>query len=180
MIVMNADVALNCRQSVLLRAPKPNDAPFIAKHANNRNVWINLRDRMPHPYTQQDATAWIERVAHQQPRMSFVIDLRGEAIGGIGLVPGTDIERCSAEVGYWLGEEYWGRGIATAALDRICQYAFEDLQLLRVFATPIVWNPASFRVLEKAGFQREAIMRNACIKDDKVMDMALFAKTPAP
>jgi RimJ/RimL family protein N-acetyltransferase len=112
----------------------------------------------------------------QEPRTTFIIDLDGEAIGGIGLVLGTDIERCSAEVGYWLGAKHWGRGIATMALVRICRYAFENLGLLRVFAVPIVWNPASFRVLDKAGFEREGLMRKACIKDGKVMDMALYAK----
>jgi RimJ/RimL family protein N-acetyltransferase len=87
-----------------------------------------------------------------------------------------DIERCSAEAGYWLGSQYWRRGIATAALERICQYAFEQLGLLRVYATPLVWNAASFRVLEKAGFNREGIMRNASIKDGVVIDMALYAR----
>lgn len=108
--------------------------------------------------------------------MNFIIEVDGEAAGGVGLTLGDDIERCSAEVGYWLGSEYWGRGIATAALSRICRYAFDELGLLRVFATPIVWNPASFRVLEKAGFYREGIMRNACIKDGTVTDMVLYAK----
>jgi RimJ/RimL family protein N-acetyltransferase len=137
---------------------------------------MNLRDLMPHPYSVDDAYAWIGMVQHQECRTSFIIDVNGEAIGGIGLVPGTDIERCSAEVGYWLGETYWGRGIATAALQRICRYAFEDLGLRRVFATPILWNPGSFRVLEKAGFEKEGLMRNACIKDGNLMDMALYAR----
>jgi RimJ/RimL family protein N-acetyltransferase len=164
---------------VILRAPQPDDATALAKHANDRDVWINLRDRLPHPYTIEHAREWIDSVAGQTPRLSFIIDLNGEAMGGIGLTPGTDIERCSAEVGYYVGKEYWGRGICTAALQRITQYAFEDLGLLRVFATPLTWNPASFRVLEKAGYQREGIMRNACIKDGKVVDMALYAKIKA-
>jgi [ribosomal protein S5]-alanine N-acetyltransferase len=158
-----------------LRAPNHGDAASISKHANDRNVWINLRDRMPHPYSIGDATDWIQCVQGQNPRVSFVIDVAGEVVGGIGLVLGSDIERCSAEVGYWLGSAYWGKGIATDALKAICRYGFEDLNLLRIFATPIVWNPASFRVLEKAEFVREGLMRNACIKDGKVMDMALYA-----
>jgi len=169
-------IVLDCGDSIVLRRPQAGDATSLAKHANNRSVWINLRDRMPHPYSVDNAYAWIGTVEHQEPRTSFIIDVNGEAVGGIGLVLGTDIERCSAEVGYWLGESYWGRGIATAALRRICAYAFEDLGLQRVFATPIVWNPASFKVLEKAGFEREGLMRNACIKDGKLMDMALYAK----
>jgi RimJ/RimL family protein N-acetyltransferase len=131
---------------------------------------------MPHPYSLADANEWLRSVQHQNPRVNFTIDVGGEAVGGIGLVPGSDIERCTAEVGYWVGAEYWGRGIATAAVSRICRYAFEDLGLLRVFATPIAWNPASSRVLEKAGFQLEGRMRAACIKDGKLMDMLLYAK----
>jgi ribosomal-protein-alanine N-acetyltransferase len=174
--VNRPDAVLRCSNSVSLRAPELSDAESLAKYANDRNVWINLRDHMPHPYTVADATHWLESIARQEPRTSFIIDLDGEAIGGIGLVVGTDIERCSAEVGYWLGAVHWGRGIATMALVRICRYAFEDLGLLRVFAVPIVWNPASLRVLDKAGFERECLMRKACIKDGNVMDMALYAK----
>jgi [ribosomal protein S5]-alanine N-acetyltransferase len=169
---------LDCGNGVALRAPVSADAPSLARHADDRNVWINLRDAMPHPYCEDDARAWIAIVASQFPRTSFIIDVAGEAAGGIGLVLGTDIERCSAEVGYWLGAAHWGRGIATAALKRVCAYAFEDLELLRVFATPMVWNPASCRVLEKSGFAREGVMANACIKDGKVVDMALYARVP--
>jgi len=171
----SAEEPLECGSGVTLRAPALADAPNIARHANDRNVWINLRDAMPHPYSEDDAREWIGIIAEQSPRTNFTVDVRGAAVGSIGLVLGTDIERCSAEVGYWLGAAHWGQGIATAAVQRICRYAFEDLGLLRIFATPIVWNAASFRVLEKAGFAREGVMRNACIKDGHVMDMALYA-----
>ncbi|HEY2474512.1 MAG TPA: GNAT family protein [Candidatus Cybelea sp.] len=173
---MSTGHSLECRNGVLLRAPRLADAEAIAKHANNREVWLNLRDVMPHPYSVADAREFIDRVKEEAPRLLFSIDLKGEVVGGIGLVPGTDIERYSAEVGYWLGPQYWSRGIATAALERICRYGFDELGLLRVFAMPIAWNAASFRVLEKAGFQREGIMRNACVKDGKVVDMVLYAK----
>ncbi len=170
-------MALRCDDGIVLRAPCAGDAEALTKHANHRDVWINLRDAMPHPYALDDAARWIGRIADERPRVNFIIDLGGEAIGGIGLIVGTDIERTAAEVGYWLGPEHWGHGIATSALRRICRYAFDDLKLLRLFATPIVWNPASFHVLEKAGFQREGIMRSACVKDGQVMDMALYALT---
>ncbi len=175
-VLRNGNVALECVNGLRLRAPSPSDAEAIAKHANNREVWLNLRDRIPHPYSVGDAQGFIDLVKDQSPRLQFGIDVDGEVVGGIGLVPGGDIESRTAEVGYWLGPEYWGRGIATAALERICRYGFEELGLLRIFATPIAWNPASFRVLEKAGFQREGIMRNACVKDGKVADMILYAK----
>jgi [ribosomal protein S5]-alanine N-acetyltransferase len=171
-----AEFILKCGDSLSLRAPRLSDAESLAKHANDRDVWINLRDRMPHPYSAKDALQWLRTVERQDPRTTFIIDRNGEAVGGIGLALGTDIERCSAEVGYWLGKEFWGRGIVTMALRRICEYAFDELGLTRVFATPLAWNPASFRVLEKTGFQREGIMRSACIKDGAVTDVALYAK----
>jgi len=170
------EVSLACANRVLLRLPRPPDAGAIAKHANYREVWLNLRDRIPHPYSVNDAGAWIDSIKDQSPRVDFSIDVNGEVVGGIGLVPGADIESRSAEVGYWIGPEYWNRGIATSALERICRYGFGELGFLRIFATPIAWNPASFRVLEKAGFEREGIMRNACVKDGKIADMLLFAK----
>ena len=176
---MHSEISLGCANGVSLRAPQLADAGAMAKHANNREVWLNLRDRMPHPYSIEDARTFIELIEDQSPRVQFSIDVNGEVVGGIGLVPGADIERCSAEVGYWVGTEYWNRGIATAALERICRYGFEDLGLLRIFATPIAWNPASFRVLEKAGFEREGVMRSACVKDGKVADMVLYARLAA-
>lgn len=171
-----ADVTLLCSDRLILRPPRAADAQALAKHANDRNVWINLRDHFPHPYSLEEAHRWIATIQDQDPRVTFFIDLDGEAIGGIGLVLGKDIERCSAEVGYWLSSQYWGRGITTSALERICRYAFEQLGLIRLFATPLAWNPASFRVLEKAGFRKEGVMQSAAIKDDKVVDMVLFAK----
>jgi RimJ/RimL family protein N-acetyltransferase len=174
------DATLRCSDDVILRAPRDADARALAKHADNREVWINLRDRMPHPYAPSDALAWIAAIQEESPRVSFAIDLNGEAIGSIGLVPGTDIERCTAEAGYWLGAAYWGQGIATSAVRRICRYGFEELGLVRIFATPIAWNPASARVLEKAGFEREGVMRSACIKDGRVMDMFLYARINDP
>jgi [ribosomal protein S5]-alanine N-acetyltransferase len=162
------DSTLKCTESILLRAPRLSDAESLARNANDRNVWINLRDRMPYPYRLEDALSWIERTIQQEPRTNFIIDVNGKTVGGIGLVLGSDIERCSAEVGYWLGAEYRNQGIATAALSRICQYAFEELRLLRIFATPITWNPSSFRVLEKVGFVREGLMRNASSKTAKL------------
>lgn len=177
---LNSNEALPCRNGVLLRTPLRADAEALARHANNRDIWINLRDRFPHPYTVDDAIRWIGDVSEQDPCVSLIIDLNGEAVGGIGLALGEDIERCSAEVGYWLGARHWNRGIVTSALQRICEYAFEQLGLLRVFATPLDWNPASFRVLEKAGFKREGVMQSASIKDNKVVDMVLFAKLARP
>ncbi|MHB8140092.1 MAG: GNAT family N-acetyltransferase [Vulcanimicrobiaceae bacterium] len=160
----------------VVRRPAAADAAGIAKHANNRAVWLNLRDGFPHPYTLDDAVGWIAACSSEQPPVSFVIELDGGAIGGIGLKPGQDIERYCSEIGYWLGEEYWGRGIMTEVLRAFSEHALTALRFTRLFAVPIVWNPASCRVLEKAGFTREGILRSACVKDGRVADMALYAK----
>lgn len=138
-------------------------------------VWQNLRDSFPHPYTMEDATSWVRHASAQDPESSFAIDVDGHAIGGIGLMLHTDVERCSAEIGYWIGESFWGRGIASAAIRAVTSYAFNVLSLERVFAVPFAPNLASIRALEKAGFVREGVMRRSVIKDGRILDQVLYA-----
>ena len=133
-----------------IRSWQQGDKETLPLHANNRKIWINLRDQFPHPYTRADADRWIKHITTVTPETNFAIDVNGEAVGGIGLVLQSDVERCSAEVGYWLSEQYWGRGIVTAALIAITDYSFKHLKLTRVFAIPFARNDASIRVLEKA------------------------------
>lgn len=159
----------------VLRPWREADVSSIVRHANNRAVWLNLRDRFPHPYTTADARAWIAAVSGEDPVVNFAIDVEGDAVGGIGLVPQPDVERCSAEIGYWLGEAYWNRGIATAALRAVTAYGFDRLGFERIFAGVHEWNPASMRVLEKAGYSREAVLRRSVVKDGRVIDKVLFA-----
>ena len=97
-----------------VRSWRLEDAESIVRHANNRKIWLNVRDRFPHPYTDTDAQNYLKHVVSTQPEINFAIDLVDEAVGGVGFVLGTDVERHSAEVGYWLGESVWGRGIPTA------------------------------------------------------------------
>lgn len=158
-----------------MRAWRESDAALITRHANDREVWLNLRDRFPHPYTTADAVAYIRSVSSQTPTLSFVIVVGDDPAGGIGLRVGEDIERCSAEIGYWLGRTYWGRGITTAAVRAVTQYAFTSLDLLRVFALPFTENAASVRVLEKAGYVREGCLRSSAIKARQVRDQYLYA-----
>jgi RimJ/RimL family protein N-acetyltransferase len=153
------------------------DAESIVRHANDHEVWRYLRDRFPHPYTLQDAEAWLSLQSRVSPPLDFAISLDGEAIGGIGLVPGTDVERISAEVGYWLGRAARGRGLATRALRSITAYAFDSLGLLRVFATPFEFNTSSVRVLERAGYTREGLLRDAAIKEGRITSYLLYAMT---
>jgi ribosomal-protein-alanine N-acetyltransferase len=158
-----------------LRPLHATDAQSLARHANDREIWLNLRDRFPHPYAKSDAEAFIARVAEEEPRTTFGIVVDGVAVGSVGLVPGRDIERMNAEIGYWIGREFWGRGIATDAVRAATDYAFRSLGMCRVFALPFVRNVPSHRVLEKAGYMREALMRRSAIKDGQVLDQYLYA-----
>lgn len=159
-----------------VRTYQPDDAESLAKHGNNRRIWENLRDRFPHPYTETTAREYIAMVAENADTASFAIDVGGEAVGGIGLHIGSDIERISAELGYWLGEGLWGRGITTAAIGLVTNYAFTKRGLIRVFAVPFTTNTASCRALEKAGYEREGLMRKSAIKDGRIRDQYLYAK----
>lgn len=153
----------------------PDDADSLARHANSRDVWLNLRDAFPHPYTVDDARGFIDHLAQADPLSSFALVVDGEAAGAIGLVLGTDVERVGAELGYWLGEEYWGRGVVSEAVAAFARAAFDAFDLTRVFALPFERNSASLRVLEKAGFAREGRLRRSAIKDGVVLDQVLFA-----
>ncbi len=160
-----------------LRAWRPGDEAALVKYANNRNIWINLRDRFPHPYTMDDATAWVQSVKDQRPVMNFAIATSNddEAIGSIGLTLQEDVHRRSGEIGYWLAEPFWGRGIATRAVRALTEYAFTNFDLVRLYANVFEWNPASGRVLEKAGFTLEGRLRKNITKDGNTIDQFLYA-----
>lgn len=159
-----------------IRPWRPADAPSLVRHGNNVNIAKHLRDRFPHPYTARDAQDFLRVITTTAPQTNLAIEVDGEAAGGLGYVPGHDIERYSAEVGYWLGEACWGRGIVTEALTLFSDHAFAQLRLLRLFALPFADNLASIRVLEKAGYQREGILRSSSVKYGKPRDQAIYAK----
>lgn len=158
-----------------VRSFRADDAKSLAHHANDRAIWINLRDRFPHPYSLADARAWIAHAASHEEPTSFAIDVDGEAVGGIGLRLNEDVERTSAEIGYWVGRAYWGRGIATEAVRAVTEHAFATYDLTRVYALPFAENAASIRVLEKAGYVREGLLRRSAIKDSIVRDQLMYA-----
>lgn len=163
------------RRTCVLRPFTKKDAASLAQHANDRDIWLNLRDLFPHPYKLENAEWYIEHVAlKQQPVTSFAIAVDGSAVGSISLKLGGDIERVSAEMGYWLGRPFWGRGIVTDAVVGLTEYAFRTLGLNRVFAVPFVRNPASQRVLEKAGYTREGLMRRSAVKDGQLLDQLMY------
>ena len=160
-----------------IRPWRLDDAESIAKHANNRKVWLAVRDRFPHPYTFQDAHEFLQRATTEQPEMKFCIEIEGVAVGGIGVHPGEDVHRHTATMGYWLSEQYWGRGTMTEAVTAVTNFCFENFPLRRISAEVFANNPASARMLEKAGFILEGRLRNHVLKDGELLDSLLYART---
>jgi RimJ/RimL family protein N-acetyltransferase len=152
------------------------DAAALARYADNCKVAMWLRDRFPSPYTTADAQAFLAAVSRQDPRTVFAIATRVEVIGGIGLKFGDDVHRFTAELGYWLGEPLWGRGIMTEAVRRFVPWAFEHLEVHRIYAAVFAGNGPSVRVLEKAGFEREGRLRAGVFKNGRIQDQLLYAK----
>jgi len=159
----------------IIRDWQKEDAPSVAKYANNRKIWMNLRDSFPYPYSLQDAESFISRAIEADPITVFAIATQSEAIGSVGLMPGKDVHRFTAEIGFWLAEPFWGKGIMTQAVKSITDYAIHDLKLHRIFAEPYTNNPPSARVLEKAGFICEGILRSNVFKDGKILDQFLYS-----
>ena len=162
-------------QKCTLREWKTGDEESLIHHANNRNVWINLRDSFPHPYTLADARNWIQKASTEGPVRNFAIVVDGKAVGAIGFIPREDVYKRSAEIGFWLGEKYWGRGIMTEALRAVTEYAFANFDLCRMYADVFEWNPASMRVLENAGYTLEGRLKKAVTKEGKTIDEFLYA-----
>jgi [ribosomal protein S5]-alanine N-acetyltransferase len=158
-----------------LRPWRAGDEPSLVRYADNRNVSRNLKDRFPSPYTTADAEDWVTLASAQTPPTSLAIVVDGAAVGGIGIELGTDIFRRSAEIGYWLGEPFWGRGIATEALRAMTEYAFERFDICRLEAGVFEWNPASARVLEKNGYVLEGRARLGVLKNGRLGDRLLYA-----
>src|SRR5882672_580590 len=158
-----------------VRSWRTADAEPISRYANNRKIWMNLRDAFPHPYTLRDAREYLRAVRQRTPETSFAIAVNDEAVGSVGFVLRQDVERVSAEIGYWLAEPFWGRGIATEALIAVTEYAIATHHLTRIYALPFAWNLASCRVLEKAGYILEARLRRSAIKDGQITDQMQYA-----
>lgn len=160
----------------MIRDWRTGDSSSITKYANNKNIWANLRDGFPHPYQLSDAENFLSNVARQNPRTIFAIADSREAIGSIGLRLGEDVHRFTAEMGYWLAEPFWNKGIMSQVVIRFAEFAFEKFALNRIFAEPYTENTASVRVLEKAGFLLEGTLKASAYKDGKVLDQFLYAK----
>lgn len=153
-----------------LRALLESDLPTLTKLLNNKSIWMNLRDVIPFPYTLKDAQDWYNFVNTNKYNLCLTIEVDGHICGIITLEFKPDVYRKAAEIGYWLGEHAWGRGIATEAVKQLTLYAFEHYNLTRIEARVFGWNPASKRVLEKVGYSHEGTIRNGVYKDGKVTD----------
>ncbi len=159
-----------------LRKWRLKDAPSIVKYANNKKIADNLRDGFPHPYTLADAENFIRsQGGDSYSRICLAIDVRGEAVGSIGAFLKDDVYRKSAEVGYWLGEPFWGKGIITEAIGRICDMAFREFDIVRIYAEPYAYNTGSRRALEKAGFVLEGVLKKSVCKNGQIFDSCIYA-----
>ena len=161
---------------IRLRSLRYADREHLAELANNLKIWNNLRNMFPHPYTLEDADKFLDMVKQQEPQVTFAIDCKYQFAGVIGLVLQPDVYKKGAEIGYWIGEPFWGLGIATMALKLASEYAFDTLGLERLFAGVFEGNVASMRVLEKCGFQLEGISRKAVFKNNKLIDEHRYGK----
>jgi [ribosomal protein S5]-alanine N-acetyltransferase len=158
-----------------LRPWRPADREALLRHANDRAVWRNMADRFPHPYTEADADNWFVLANAPGASVHLALDLAGVAIGGAGVIAGEGVDFHTGEFGYWLGRAHWGHGYATAAGVALREHAFAQGRFKRLQARVYAWNPASMRVLEKAGFAREAMQRRSVFKDGQLIDSVLYA-----
>ena len=164
---------MNCK----IRKWKLTDAKDIAVALSNKKIQDNLRDGLPYPYSEQDGVDFISSMlsAKEDETFAFAITLDDKVIGSIGVFRQQNIHRQTAEMGYYIAEEYWGKGIMTDVVKQICEYVFKNSDILRIYAEPFAYNTGSCRVLEKAGFQYEGTLRNNAVKNGKVIDMKMYS-----
>jgi RimJ/RimL family protein N-acetyltransferase len=153
------------------------DAHDLAEALNNKKILDNLRDGLPYPYTENDAKDFIEAMLHadKNKTYAFAITVDDQAIGSIGVFRKENIHAKTAEMGYYIAERYWGKGIGTNAVKQMCRYVFENTDIIRIFAEPFAQNAASCRVLEKAGFAYEGTLRKNAVKNGEVLDMKMYS-----
>lgn len=162
--------------AVTIRKWAETDIQSLVNYANNINIWNNLRNAFPHPYSEEHAKAWINLSSTDDPIINFAIDIDGEAVGGIGLIFNADVYILSAEIGYWIGEPFWGKGIATEAIRQMMEYSFYYFDLVRIYAEVFENNKASMRALEKNGFYLEGVRRKSVFKNGALMDDYIWVK----
>lgn len=162
---------------IKLRKWKIEDISSVARYANNEKIACNLRDVFPYPYTENDAKRYIESCINssEDKQLSRAITVDDVAVGSIGIFLGNDVYSKSAELGYWLAEEYWNKGIMSAAVKQICTDAFDRFDIVRLYAEPFAHNTGSRKVLENAGFTLEGTMKYGVYKRNQVFDYCMYA-----
>ncbi|MCI8387841.1 MAG: GNAT family N-acetyltransferase [Clostridiales bacterium] len=161
----------------VLREWKIDDKYELAELLNNKKILDNLRDGIPYPYTAADAEEFISAMlaADKTDTFAFAITADDKVIGSVGIFRGQNIHSQTAELGYYIGESYWGNGYTTSAVKQACRYVFENTDIIRIYAEPFAYNTASCRVLEKAGFQFEGVLRSNAVKNGEILDMKMYA-----
>lgn len=165
---------MNCK----IRRWEFSDARDLATALSNKKIQDNLRDGLPYPYTEKDGKEFISTMlaANENDTFAFAITVNGKVIGSIGAFRQTNIHHKTAELGYYIAEEYWGKGIMTEAVKQLCDYVFSHTDIIRIYAEPFSYNIGSCRVLEKAGFQYEGTLRSNALKNGNVLDMKMYSK----
>ncbi len=152
------------------------DASGLARNGDNPNISINQRECFPSPYTIEMARNWIQYVRDNEATSRFVIATEKEAIGEIGVVVQPDVHRYSAEIGFWIGEAYWGQGLMTEAVNWMLDYCYKEMGLKRIFADVVEYNIASQKVLQKCGFELEGVFRKNIFKNEEFHDQFVYAR----
>lgn len=161
---------------IILREWKKSDAEALAKMANNKKIWDNVRDHLPHPYTKKDAKKWLAKVKKQERVTTFCIEADGEMAGSTGFTLKDDVYRKTAEIGYFIDEEYWGKGVATEAIKQLVDYIKNNFDVVRIYAEVFEYNKGSMKVLEKNDFYLECIRKKAAIKNNNIINDFVWVK----
>ncbi len=161
---------------ILLRRLQAEDKVPLALLANNKKVFDNLRDYFPHPYTEKNAEDFIQMTREENPPVTFGIAYEGKLCGVAGLVPQQDVYRKTAEIGYWIGEPFWNKGIATIVVKLLTDYGFKQLNLVRIHTGVFGFNSASMKVLEKNGYEKDGVFKKAIIKNGIICDEHRYSK----
>ncbi len=172
---MKNDFPILAGENIALRPFILKDAVSLSVHANNKSIADNLNDGFPYPYTEKNAIEFITGMHHSQTPNILAIVFNDEVIGAIGIFPLTKVQRLNAEIGYWIGEKYWGRGITTKAVRAMLAYAFINFDVIRIFARPFPHNLASQKVLEKSGLRLEARIKNGLCKNNIIFDELIYS-----
>jgi len=158
----------------LLRKWQAGDEPSLAENANNYHIWKNLKDIFPHPYTLIDAYEWVKIAGGSAE--NFAIQVGNKAVGGIGILLKDDIYKQNAEIGYWLGEPYWSKGIMSAAIAEVTNHTFANYPIQRIYAGVFEYNIASMKALQKAGYEKEAVLKKSLFKEGQLYDEHIYAR----